>query len=80
MALIISNATALPHFQVRVDSPLEKNSENLFEFFKAGIFVDSTLTSGQKVVKAHKIILCTVEYFESMFMRGWRESVTALPM
>ena len=64
-------------FQVRVDSHLKQTSEKVYELFKDGAFCDCTLTSGQTVVSAHRVILCTVEYFYSMFSRGWSETISA---
>ena len=71
-----SNATT-PRFLVRVDSHLKTNNEKLYGFYKSGDFTDCILTSGQTTVKAHRVILSTVEYFESMFLRGWSETISA---
>ena len=64
-------------FKVQVDSHLEKNSEKVYDMLKGGDFTDCSLTSGQTVVKAHRVILSTVKYFESMFLRGWSETISA---
>ena len=76
MTLVSSN-TMMPRFNVQVESHLKNNSEKVYEMFKAGNFADCILTSGQTVVKAHRVILSTVEYFESMFLRGWSETISA---
>ena len=60
-----------------MDSHLKHTSEKVYDHYKSGDFCDCTLTSGQTVVQAHRIILGTVDYFYSMFSRGWKETITA---
>ena len=70
------NALTTPRFQVRVDTHLLQSSEKLYDMFKAGDFCDCILTWGQTVVKAHRVILGTIDYFNSMFLRGWKETIS----
>ena len=77
MTLVVTSKTSTPRFKVQVESHLKNNSEKVYDMFKAGNFADCILTSGQTVVKAHRVILSTVEYFESMFLRGWSETISA---
>ena len=64
-------------FQIRVDSHHKKSSKKIYELFKEGNFSDCSLTLGQTVVKAHRVILCTVDYFYIMFSHGWNETISA---
>ena len=64
-------------YQVRVESHLKNTSEKLFKLYKDGDFCDCTLTSGKTVINVHRNILATVEYFHSMFSRGWSETISA---
>ena len=63
-------------FHVRVDTHLTQTSEKVFGLMLRNEFCDCTLTSGHTVVNAHRAILCTVDYFYSMFSRGWRETIS----
>ena len=60
-----------------MDSCLKLTSEKVYDLYKSGNFCDCTLISRQTVVKAHRVILGTVDFFYIMFSRGWSETIIA---